>query len=127
MPLWIGLSFLALVLLLLTYRRSRRLYNSMALAVILSMVIGPLLSTYTHVKFFDAQTVKAAAQEEKALLTDQERSIHDVLGKVEFNPHLNPLETVKDGQWESAGQAPVASLQAAPLAVGIIPPSGISN
>lgn len=107
--------------LVLYYRRRRLLETALAAAVITSLVIGPVLSTMTQVRFFDTQTAKAATQAEEQTAANEEREIRDALGKVEFNPHLNPLESgdqsLETSGWslETSLQSPVASLQAAVL------------
>lgn len=49
------LPLLALAVLIIYYRRRRILEQALATAVILSMVIGPVLTTSTQVRFFDVQ------------------------------------------------------------------------
>jgi hypothetical protein len=92
-PLAVLLPFLAIATLMLYFRRTRLLQTAIALLVIFAQVVGPLLSTHTNVKYFDAQSAKAAAQEERQATADQERDLRAALGTVEFNPHLNPLES----------------------------------
>jgi hypothetical protein len=112
-PFLIILPLLAGAVLLLTYRRVRLVQAAVAILVIFAQVAGPVLTTYTNVQFFDAQTAKAAAQQERLAAADEEREVREALGTVEFNPHLNPLESVTSDQsaatgdsWESAAQSP---------------------
>jgi len=100
-----GLLFVAI-----RYGRSRKLYNGLAIAVMLSMVVGPLLTTTTKVHFFDTQTAKAAQQEEEQAVADQERDLREALGRVEFDPHRNPIE-IGDQRLETSGSTVEASLQ----------------
>ena len=107
LPLLAGLGLLFVVL---RYRRTRLLYNALAIAVILSLVLGPLLTTTRNVRFFDAQSAKAAAQEEAALQNDLTQEMRAQLGEPEFNPHQNPMET---GDWrlETVNESPISNLQ----------------
>ena len=112
----IGLMLLAglgLFFVVLRYRRTRPLYNGLAIAVILSMVIGPVLATTLHVRFFDAQSAKAAAQQETTLQNDIARDLRTQLGAPEFNAHQNPLESGEQRleitrleSWKHTAQSP---------------------
>ncbi|MFN8487403.1 MAG: LamG-like jellyroll fold domain-containing protein [Caldilineaceae bacterium] len=119
--------------LLFRYRRARLVQNAVALGVIASMVVGPVLTTLTHVSFFDAQTAKAAAQQQTQAAAQTEQDVRAALGKIEFNPQLNPLESgdqrletrdqrfetgdqrleTGDQRLETSLQSPVSSLSAA--------------
>lgn len=92
------LPLLALALLLIYYRRTRLLYITVTILVIFSQVAGPLLTTFTNIKFVDAQSAKAAAQEERQLAAQQDRDVTAALGTVDFNPHLSPLEAAAQTQ-----------------------------
>ncbi|HMN26743.1 MAG TPA: hypothetical protein PKE45_01215, partial [Caldilineaceae bacterium] len=115
-----ALSLLAGVVLLIYYRRTRLAQITIVTLVIFAEVAGPLLTTYTNVKFFDAQTAKAAAQKERQATADEERDLRTTLGTVKFNPHLSPLESgeqrleIGNSPVEASLQSPVSSLQAAP-------------
>ncbi|RIK42794.1 MAG: hypothetical protein DCC55_07765 [Chloroflexi bacterium] len=91
------LTMTVLVAIILYYRRARVLQTALATAVILSMVVGPLLSTFQVDAFFAAQAAKAAAQEEAQAAADTQRDIRAALGAVEFNPLANPLESTELG------------------------------
>ncbi|MCE7981159.1 MAG: hypothetical protein DYG89_08210, partial [Caldilinea sp. CFX5] len=94
-PLGLLLPMLAGALLLVRYRRSRTVYTGLVTAIILSMVVGPLLTTLKLDAFFAAQSAKAAAQEEKQATVDAAQAAVD-LGRPQFNPNVNPLETTSD-------------------------------
>ncbi|MCE7989828.1 MAG: hypothetical protein DYG89_52445, partial [Caldilinea sp. CFX5] len=102
--------------LIVYYRRHRVLETALATAVITSMVVGPVLTTITHVRFFNAQTAKAAAQEEQQAAADQDRDLRAALGAVEFNPQQNPLESsaVRSDDWAMANQSPNRSIAQSP-------------
>lgn len=116
-PISIFFSLLTGAVLLIYYRRARLAHITIVTLVIFAQVAGPVLSTVVNVRFFDAQSAKAAAQEERQAAADEERQLREALGTVEFNPHLNPLET---GDWrletgdspaEASLQSPVSYLQ----------------
>jgi hypothetical protein len=104
--LWLALSLGGASLLVLLYRRTRTAQIAIVAAVIVSQIVGPILSTHTHVRFFDAQTAKAAATEEQQALAKSERHLRAALGAVEFDPHAHPLESGRSGDWELAAQSP---------------------
>lgn len=117
------LGLLALATVLLYYRRTRALQATVAGVVIFAQVAGPLFTTDTNMRFFAAQTAKAADQEERRAKADEERELRDVLGTVDFNPHVSPLERDESKDWrletggapvESNLQSPISSLQSAP-------------
>jgi hypothetical protein len=111
-PLAIVLPLLAGGALLLLYRRKRLVNVAIVSLVIFAQVVGPVLTTITNVRFIDAQSAKAATQEEAQAAAQDERDLRAALGTVEFNPHLNPLESGDLGGFEEIGTAPVeASLQ----------------
>ena len=116
-PIAIVFSLITGAALLLIHRRARLVQITIVTLVIVAQVAGPVLTTVVNVRFFDAQTAKAAAQEERQAAADEERQLREALGTVEFNPHLNPLET---GDWrletgdspaEASLQSPVSNLQ----------------
>jgi hypothetical protein len=107
------LAGLGLLFLVIRYGRTRKLYNGLAIAVIVSLVMAPLLTTYTNVRFFDIQTAKAAATEEQKAERNAQREVRERLGQPEFNPHLNPMAT-GDSTVEASPLSSVATLAAAP-------------
>jgi hypothetical protein len=97
-PFLATLPLLALAVLIVYYRKRRLLERALATAVILSMVVGPLLTVGTQVRFFDVQRAKAATQQEQQASADADREVREVLSKVEFNPQRNPLAVVEERQ-----------------------------
>ena len=90
-PMLAMLPMLALATLVVYYRRRRTLQTAVALAVIVSLVVGPALSTLQVVSFLDAQTARAAeqraTQEESELASD----LRELEAMPDFNPHEDPL------------------------------------
>ena len=111
-PILATLPLLALAALIVYYRKRRLLERALATAVILSMVVGPLLTVGTQVRFFDVQRAKAATQQEQQASADADREVHEVLSKVEFNPQRNPLEAAKSADLEMGGSTVEAALDA---------------
>ncbi len=95
-PLALLLPMLVGVVLLFRYRRSRTVYAGLVTAIILSLVVGPLLTTLQTDAFFAAQSAKAAAQEEEQTNAEHAHAATIDLGKPAFNPNVNPLETTVD-------------------------------
>jgi hypothetical protein len=108
------LPLLAVGALLLYFRRTRALQTAIAIVIIAAEVGGPLLSTHTNVRFFDVQSAKAADQTARQAAADEERAVREALGKVEFNPHVSPLEN-RDWRLE-IGDLPVAANLQSPIA-----------
>lgn len=105
--LWLGLTLSAAAFAIMRYRRVRTVQIALVTAVIVSQVVGPILSVTTQVNFFDAQRAKAASQEEKQAAATDERDVRTALQTApEFNPNQNPLAAVVSGQWESVTQSP---------------------
>jgi hypothetical protein len=113
-PLLIFLTTLTFALVVLYYRRSRVVYTGLVTAIIVSMVIGPLLTTLKVEAFFAAQSAKAAAQAEQQATTVATQEASAAFGRPEFNPNVNPLESVTHPV-EANPQSPVATFQAAPV------------
>ena len=111
-PFLATLPLLALAALIVYYRKRRLLERALATAVILSMVIGPLLTVGTQVRFFDVQRAKAASQKEQQASADADREVREVLSKVEFNPQRNPLEAAKSADLAMGGSNVEAALDA---------------
>jgi hypothetical protein len=117
------LGLLVLTTVLLYYRRTRALQATVAGVVIFAQVAGPLFTTDTNMRFFAAQAAQAADQEERRVKADEDRELREVLGTVDFNPHVSPLERDESRDWrletggapvESNLQSPVSNLQSAP-------------
>ncbi|MEZ4862420.1 MAG: LamG-like jellyroll fold domain-containing protein [Caldilineaceae bacterium] len=122
--LWLGMAFSVAALLVIRYRRARTVQTAIVTAVIVSQIVGPVLSTVSQARFFDNYRAKAAAQEEKQAADQNQRELQTAIQSgPEFNPHQNRLasvtsgqSSVDSGQWESMLQSPISSLQAAPAA-----------
>jgi len=112
--LWLGLTLSVAALVVVRYRRARAVQTAIVSAVIVSQVVGPVLSAMTQTRFFDSYRAQAAAQEEKQTAATQERDLRTAVQTgSEFNPHQNPVEavvggqsSVDSGQWESAPASP---------------------
>ena len=121
------LAMLPFAVVVVRYRRSRTIYAGLVTAIILSMVIGPLLTTLKVEAFFAAQSAKAAAQAEEQAAAAVAQEASTAFGRPEFTPNLNPLE-IGDQRLETVVgssvaspvaaslKSPISSLQAAPAA-----------
>jgi hypothetical protein len=101
-PLWTLLSMAALAALMVRFRRVRQVEAALVVIIIFSQVVGPLLSTFVNVRFFDNQAAKAAAAEERQADRNAQVEIRDALFKNEFNPHATPLERAASSEVQSA-------------------------
>ena len=120
--LWLGLALSIAAFLVMRYRRVRAVQTAIVSAVIVSQVVGPLLSVTTQTRFFDSYRAKAAAQEEQQAAAQTQQTLQSkVLAGPEFNPHQNLVESVASGQssvdsghWESAPAAPNLTVSPSP-------------
>ncbi len=134
LPYALILALFACAILLIYFRRAHRLQMAVVILVIFAQVVGPLLSTYTNVKFFDTQTAKAAAAKERQAEAKSDQQIREALGNVEFNPHLSPLEKAAqegmamagEGEVEMAASAANTMVETTALAATPLP-SGATN
>lgn len=95
-PLGLLFPMLICVVLLLYYRRSRPVYTGLVTAIILSMVVGPLLTTFQVDSFLAAQAAQAAKKKEQQASANTVHEASVDLGRPEFNPQVNPLELASD-------------------------------
>ncbi|MCL4862851.1 MAG: hypothetical protein KJZ93_25795, partial [Caldilineaceae bacterium] len=94
---------LGLASLMLYYRRARPVERALAVAVIASLVLTPLLHTLQLASFMDAQRAKAATQE----ATQDESDLQHTLAELnatnpEFNPQEDPLAATERRTLEEA-------------------------
>ncbi|MFN8489011.1 MAG: LamG-like jellyroll fold domain-containing protein [Caldilineaceae bacterium] len=109
------LALLGFAVIIVRYRRARTVYAGLVTAIILSMVVGPVLTTLQLDTFFAAQSAKAATQKEQQATADAAHEATVNLGRPAFNPHVNPVENANRNV-EANLQSPVSSLSAAPAA-----------
>ena len=114
------LPLLALAGLVIYYRRARTLQIAISVAVIASMVVGPLLSTLKLATFFDTQTARAAEQramqDENAMM----RELRAQDSAPQFNPHQNLLEVASAAPALSSSMAASAAPSLQPAAVLLV-------
>jgi hypothetical protein len=134
LPYALIFALFACAILLIYFRRAHRLQMAVVILVIFAQVVGPLLSTYTNVRYFDAQTAKAAAAKERQAAAKSDQQIREALDNVEFNPHLSPLEKAAqegmamagEGEVEMAASAANTMVETTALAATPLP-SGATN
>ncbi|MFZ4662787.1 MAG: LamG-like jellyroll fold domain-containing protein, partial [Caldilineaceae bacterium] len=115
-------ALVVLTVLLLYCRRTRLMQTVVVALVIFAQVAGPLLSTYTNVHYFDAQTAKAAAAKERQVEAKSEQELRKAVGTVAFNPHLSPLERARQEDRETGRQGDMAmALQSPNLSIAQSP------
>ncbi|MCB0086349.1 MAG: hypothetical protein KDE54_00420 [Caldilineaceae bacterium] len=92
--------------LVLTRRRSRLVYAGVAIGVIVSMLVTPLLTADRVVAFSTEQAAKAAAQEAERAEADAHRELEEQLAAPTMDPHANPLAATAEA---AAGLAQAAT------------------
>lgn len=96
--LWLGLACSVAAFLVIHYRRARAVQMALVIAVIVSQIVGPILSSMSQARFFDSYRAKAAAQEEQQAVDQSQRELQSTIQSGhQFNPHQNPLESVTSG------------------------------
>ncbi len=115
------LPIMGLAALVVVYRRRRTLQVALSLAVIASMLVGPILSTLQLTSFLNTQTARAAeqsaAQQESAMLSE----LRSMDAAPQFNPHQNPLAVAS----AAAALAPSTVGSAAPANAPTLQTSGL--
>ncbi len=106
----LGLFFaLACTAIVMTGRRSRRLYVALVVAIIFAEVAGPLLQNFQISSFLDTQTVRAADQAKQQSDQEMARQTSELVTKQNFNPNLDPLAAAN-----AQAQAAAASTNTGP-------------
>jgi hypothetical protein len=90
--LGLSLFMVGLLALILYYRRSPRLYTTVAMAMIAAMLAGPVLQTERAKAFYDKQSEKKAEADEQKLAAQKAEELSADQRGQNFNPHANPLE-----------------------------------
>jgi Ca2+-binding RTX toxin-like protein len=96
----------ALVAGMLRFQRSRQFQKALALFVITSVVLGPLLQSLGMRSFLDAQTAEAAEQEQQRQEGAMQRSLLSQGDRPAFSPHANPLAAAEPSAQLPASAAP---------------------
>ncbi|MCP4543357.1 MAG: LamG domain-containing protein, partial [Chloroflexi bacterium] len=106
----LGMSLFALGLaaLLINYQRSQKLYAAVAVAMILSVVVTPLLQSNQVAAFYGRQESKQLEREQLATQREnQEQLLTDVSGR-SFDPHQKPSLDRSTDQVLKAADLPLA-------------------
>ncbi|NOZ05781.1 MAG: hypothetical protein GXP41_05440 [Chloroflexi bacterium] len=85
------LFILALSVLLVIRRRSRQVYAALAIALILSMVLSPLLQNMRVIAFMNKQSDRAATQEASQQRSRMQSDLQTLVAQPDWDPHTNPL------------------------------------
>ncbi len=91
----LGMLILAASVALVVFRRKRFAQIALAVAVITTMLAGPLLSNGLNIRFFKEQTVLAAEREQQQDENDEARTWREQSMQSEFNPHFDALAAVE--------------------------------
>lgn len=81
----------ALIALLIVYRRSRALYVALALTLILSMVLTPLLRSVQAAAFVRRQAERMREAEARQRESEMQRTLNALLAEPDHNPNVDPL------------------------------------
>ena len=111
---------LVLAVWIVVYRRSRRLYAALALALILSMVASPFLQSARAAQFAAEQTAQAQAAEARQQESDMQRTLQTILTTSDHQPNINPLAAL-DGSALAANVPSMNSGQVPSTSSGQVP------
>ncbi len=84
-------AFLGLVFLLITCRRSRKVYTATVVAVLLSMIVTPLLQSHQVHAFSQRLAARRAEQEQRQKEAEATRELREELLISDWDPHRDPL------------------------------------
>ena len=103
---------LGLLLLLIIYRKSKKVYAATAVAVIVSMVVTPLLQSHQAAGFMERQAAKQAEVEQRQEAQEAAREAQETLTSSDWDPHHDPLGNSDPGlrNDESAIQNPQSAI-----------------
>ncbi|HSH81798.1 MAG TPA: hypothetical protein VLA19_25005, partial [Herpetosiphonaceae bacterium] len=90
-PLYQMLLWSVVAVLLVRFRRSRRLQEGMALVVVAALVLGPVLSGLRVDTFLGVQSAKAAEQEQAQQESDMQQTLRKIQAENAFDPHADPM------------------------------------
>ena len=93
----LALLILFTSIVLVFFRRKRLVQTTLAVALITTLLAGPMLSSGLNIRFFNAQTVRAAEREKRQEENDEARSWRELSTESAFNPHFDALAAVEAG------------------------------
>lgn len=84
---------LAFCAALIVHRRSRTLYIAVALVVVTSMVVTPLLQSVHAARFAEKQAARAREAEDREQESDMQQVLRRFMTEPDWNPNADPLAT----------------------------------
>ncbi len=107
-----AVAMAGLLVLLMAHRRSRQVYVTFVLVILLSTVVGPLLQSHQVYAFSQRMAAEREAQEQRQEEARAEEEALDAFLTSDWDPHRDPLEVhpadqqainlLKDGRYEEA-------------------------
>ncbi|MBC8422435.1 MAG: hypothetical protein H8E01_00230, partial [Chloroflexi bacterium] len=108
-------GMLGLLLLLLVYRRSKKVYAAIVGLVILSMVITPLLQSHQVYAFFQRQQAQRVEYEQRQKEQEAARQLEEEFLISDWDPHRDPLPALSSVEGSvTSDQLSVISDQSSP-------------
>ena len=103
---------MALIVVMVAYRRSRKLYAALVLAISASMIVTPLLQSAHAARFAERQAARAQEQEQRAQESEMMRELRELQTESDFNPHADPLasQRVSESASRPFAHSPIRSL-----------------
>ncbi len=107
----ISLLPLGVVAVLIVGSRSKRVYAAVAVTLIVSMVVSPLLQTVKAAEFADQQAAKAQAADERDQGSEMQQTLTKLMTESGHDPNVSPLDTARNAQPPASNfQLPTSSL-----------------
>lgn len=91
---WLSfVSLAAAAFVVFFFRHRRTVQHALSIALIGSLLGGPLLSHVSQISFIDTQNAKAATQEQQRTEMAHARDLAAAPADAQFDPHQNPLQS----------------------------------
>lgn len=84
-------GLMGLMTLMVLHGENKKLYHAFVMAVIISMVVGPLLSSHQVYAFSERQATKAREHEQQREVQQARAEVEAELAKDPFDPSVDPL------------------------------------
>ncbi len=94
----ISLLPLGLVAILITSRRSKKVYAAVVVAVSISMVASPLLQSVKAADFADQQAAKTKAADERDRGSEMQQALDRLTTQSDHDPNVSPLDAARNVQ-----------------------------
>jgi hypothetical protein len=111
--------------MIIVQRRSRVLYSAVTLAIITTILAGPLLQSQQTVRFLDGYTARAATESQRSQ-QEQIESLRREVTVATIHPNISPLEAAR-AEAQTVSTVSRSSFTAAPTPKPLPPDDGVDS